>query len=154
MDEHLKCVHVDTQFTRRLGDNPEKYRHIIIYHGVWDWAITFRYIVTCHLCFSVELDVATFIFPSALDIDGGYAANSKANASSKLISRELASITILHIFKYQWRLTNTNELCVGPDVTSICRMLYICTFGYADGHRVQIYVSIANTEGVISIVML
>ena len=60
-------------------------------------------IVTCHLCFSVDLDVATFtlfIFPSALDIDGGYAANSKANTSSKLISRELASITILHIFKY------------------------------------------------------
>ncbi len=83
-------------------------------------------IVTCHLCFSVDLDVATFIFPSALDIDGGYAANSKANTSSKLISRELASITILHIFKYQCRLTNTNELCVGPDVTSICRMLYIC----------------------------
>ena len=26
-------VHVDTQFTRRPGDNTEKYRHII-YHGV------------------------------------------------------------------------------------------------------------------------
>ena len=28
------------------------------------------------------------------------------------------------------------------------------TFGYADGHLVQIYISIANTEGVISILML
>ena len=36
-------------------------------------------IVTCSLCFSVDLDVATFMFPSALNIDGGYAANSKAN---------------------------------------------------------------------------
>ena len=92
-------------------------------------------IVTCHLCFSVDLDVATFIFPSALDIDCGYAANSKANTSSKLISRELASITILHVFKYQCRLTNTNELCVGPDVTSICRMLYICIYIYFDIQR-------------------
>ena len=28
------------------------------------------------------------------------------------------------------------------------------TFGYADGHRVQIYVCITNTEGVIAILML
>ena len=28
------------------------------------------------------------------------------------------------------------------------------TSGYADGHRVQIYVSITNTEGVIAILML
>ena len=28
------------------------------------------------------------------------------------------------------------------------------TFGYADGHRVQIYVSITNTEGVVAILML
>ena len=28
------------------------------------------------------------------------------------------------------------------------------TFGYADDHRVQIYVSITNTEGVIAILML
>ena len=32
-------------------------------------------IVTCSLGFSVDLDVATFIFPSGLNIDGGYAAN-------------------------------------------------------------------------------
>ena len=101
---------------------------------------------------------------SALDIDGGYAANSKANTSLKLISRELASITILHILKYQCRLTNTNELCVGPDVTSICRMLYICIYvfdiergpgplapGY--GHRVHIHVSITNTV-VMAILMI
>ena len=53
-----------------------------------------------------------------------YAPISKANTSFKLISRELASITILHIFKYQCRLTNTNELCVGPDVTSI---FHVCS---------------------------
>ena len=139
------------------------------------------------------------------------------NTSLKLISHELASITILHILKYKCRLTNTNELCVGSDVTSICRMLYICiyiyfdiemgpvplapevmpiwslsphlclfykyrsyghfndfvksrrpyrifliekgpsptsTFGCADSHTVQIYVSITNTEGVIAILML
>ncbi len=34
----------------------------------------------------------------------------------------------------------------GPSPTS--------TFGYADGNRVQIYVSITNTEGVISVLML
>ena len=34
----------------------------------------------------------------------------------------------------------------GPSPTS--------TFGYADGNRVQIYVSIINTEGVISVLML
>ena len=71
------------------------------------------------------MDVAAFIFPSALDID---AANSKANTSLKLISHELARITILHILKYKCRLTNTNELCVGSDVTSICRMLFICIY--------------------------
>ena len=75
--------------------------------------------------FSVDLDVAAFIFPSALDID---AANSKANTSLKLISRELESITIFHIFKYQCRLANTNELYVGPDLTSIRRLLYICIY--------------------------
>ena len=48
-------------------------------------------IVACSLCFSVDLDVATFIFPSALNIDGGYAASSNANTSMKLISRDLAS---------------------------------------------------------------
>ena len=49
-------------------------------------------IVTCSLCVSVDLDVATtFICPSALNIGGGYAANSKANTSLKWISRELAS---------------------------------------------------------------
>ena len=48
-------------------------------------------IVTCGLCFSVELDVATFIFPSSLSIDGGYATNSKANTSLQLISRDLTS---------------------------------------------------------------
>ena len=116
MDERLKGVRVDKQFTRRPGDNLEKYRHII-YRGVCDQLRSD--IVTCSLCVSVDLDVATFIFPSALNIDDGYAANSKANTSLKLISRELASITILHIFKYQCRLTNTNELCLGPDVTSI-----------------------------------
>ena len=77
--------------------------------------------------FRVDLDMAAFIFPSALDID---AANSKANTSLKLTSHELASITILHILKYKCRLTNTNELCVGSDVTSICRMLYICIYIY------------------------
>ena len=44
------------------------------------------------------MDVVAFIFPSALDID---AANSKANTSLKLISHELASITMLHILKYK-----------------------------------------------------
>ena len=77
--------------------------------------------------FRVDLDVAAFIFPSALDID---AANSKANTSLKLISHELASITILHILKYKCRLTNTNEPCVGSEVTSICRMFYICIYIY------------------------
>ena len=48
-------------------------------------------IVTCSLWFSVDLDVATLInFPSALNVGGGYAANSKANTSLKFISRELA----------------------------------------------------------------
>ena len=77
--------------------------------------------------FSVDLDEAAFIFPSPLDID---APNSKANTSLELISRELASITILHIFKYQCRLANTNELCVGPDLTSNCRLLCICIYIY------------------------
>ena len=45
-------------------------------------------IVTCGLCFCVDLDVATFIFPSSLNIN---ANNSKANTSLKLISRDLAS---------------------------------------------------------------
>ena len=49
-------------------------------------------IVTCGLCFCVDLDVATFIFPSSLNINDGYANNSKANTSLKLISRDLASI--------------------------------------------------------------
>ena len=48
-------------------------------------------IVTCDLCFCVDLDVATFIFPSSLNINDGYANNSKANTSLKLISRDLAS---------------------------------------------------------------
>ena len=48
-------------------------------------------IVTWSLCFIVDLHVATFIFPSALNIDGGYAANLKADTSLKLISREHAS---------------------------------------------------------------
>ena len=42
-------------------------------------------IVTCGLCFSVDMDVATFICPSSLNINDGYANNSK------LISRDLAS---------------------------------------------------------------
>ena len=29
-----------------------------------------------------------------------------------------------------------------------------CTSGYADGHRVQIYVSTTNTEGVMAILMI
>ena len=48
-------------------------------------------IVTCGLCFCVDLDVATFICPSSLNINVGYANNSKANTSLKLISRDLAS---------------------------------------------------------------
>ena len=49
-------------------------------------------IVTCGLCcFCVDLDVATFIFTSSLNINDGYANNSKANTSLKLISRDLAS---------------------------------------------------------------
>ena len=108
--------------------------------------------------------MAAFIFPSALDID---AANSKANTSLKLISRELASITILHILKYKCRLTNTNELCVGSDVTSICRMLCICIYILIlrgdlfplhlwlcpYGHRVHIYVYFTST-GVMAILMI
>ena len=39
-------------------------------------------IVTCRLCFSVDLDVATFIFPSALDIDGGYAVTQSYNLAN------------------------------------------------------------------------
>ena len=115
--------------------------------------------------FRVDLDVAAFIFPSALDID---AANSKANTSLKLISHELAIITILHILKYKCRLTNTNELCVDSDVTSICRMLYICIYIFLIlrwdlfplhlwlcpyGHRVHIYVYFTNT-GVMAILMI
>ena len=96
-------------------------------------------IVTCRLCFSVDLDVSTFIFPSALDIDGGYAANSKTNTSFKVISRELASIIIAAAI-LGFLIEN------GPSPIS--------TFGCADGNRVQIYVSITNTEGVISILML
>ena len=48
-------------------------------------------IVAYNLYFSVYLDVATLMLPSALNIDGGYASNSKANTSLKLIFRELAS---------------------------------------------------------------
>ena len=39
-------------------------------------------IVTCGLRFSVDLDVATFIFPSSLNINDGYVNNSKANTTS------------------------------------------------------------------------
>ena len=46
-------------------------------------------IVTCGLCFCVDLDVATFIFPSSLNIND--VNNSKANISLKLISHDLAS---------------------------------------------------------------
>ena len=34
------------------------------------YTILLYYIVTCSLCFSVDLDVTTFIFASALNIDG------------------------------------------------------------------------------------
>ena len=34
-------------------------------------------IVTCSVCLTVDLDVATLIFPSALNIDGGYADNQR-----------------------------------------------------------------------------
>ena len=46
-------------------------------------------IVICGLCFCVDLDVTTFMFPSSLNINDGYANNSKASLT--LISRDLAS---------------------------------------------------------------
>ena len=49
------------------------------------------YIATCGLCFCIDLDVATFIFPSSSNINDGYANNSTANTSVKLISRDLES---------------------------------------------------------------
>ena len=90
MDERLKGVHVDTHFARRPGDNPEKCRHIIF--KVSEIGQQCSDTVACNVCFSVDLDVATFIFPSALNIESGYAANSKANTSLKLISHEHAII--------------------------------------------------------------
>ena len=89
MDESLKGVHVDTQFARRAGDKPEKCRHIIIIVSEIGYLCSDT--VACNLCFSVDLDMATFIFPSALNIESGFAGNSKANTSLKLISREHAS---------------------------------------------------------------
>ena len=83
----LYGVHVDTQFARRPGDNPEKCRHIIMS----EIGQLHSDIVTCGLCFCVDFDVVTFIFPSSLNINDGYANNSKANTSLKLISRDLAS---------------------------------------------------------------
>ena len=86
----LYGVHVDTQFAGRPGDNPEQCiytSHII----VSDIGQVHSDIVTCGLCFSVDWDVATFICPSSLNINDGYANNSKANTSLKLISRDLAS---------------------------------------------------------------
>ena len=47
--------------------------------------------VTWSFCFNVDFDFEIFISPSGLNIDGGYAANSHANTSSKFMSRELAS---------------------------------------------------------------
>ena len=48
-------------------------------------------IVACNLCLGRFGRGDIFILSFALNIDGGYAANSKANTSLKLISRELAS---------------------------------------------------------------
>ena len=86
----LNGVHVDTQFAGRPGDNPEKCRHIINIR-VSEIGQLHTDIVTCGLCFCVDLDVATFIFPSSFNINDGYANNSKANTSLKLIYRDLAS---------------------------------------------------------------
>ena len=76
----LYGVHVDTQFAGRPGDNPEKCRHIILVSEIGQ---LHSYIVTCGLCFCVDLD-----------INDGYANNSNANTSLELISRDLASIPI------------------------------------------------------------
>ena len=74
MDERIKGVHVDKPLARRPGDNPEKCRHIIII--VSEIGQLCSDTVACNVCISVNLDVATFIFPSALNIKSGYAANS------------------------------------------------------------------------------
>ena len=53
---------------------------------------------TCSFRFKVDFDFEIFISSSELNIDGGYAANSHANTSSKFMSRELASRPMIRAY--------------------------------------------------------